>query len=101
MSEVLLMLAVFAGSFAAAYILILRVPPLLHTPLMSLTNAISGITAAACVVLLSEKLSPWETVLGCAALAMGVFNLAGGFVVTDRLLRLFSHKATVTGPRPS
>ena len=97
MSEMVLMIAVFAGSFAAAYVLILRVPPLLHTPLMSLTNAISGVTVVACVILLSERLSAWETVLGCLALAMGVFNLAGGFVVTDRLLRLFSRKATATG----
>ena len=92
MAELLLMLLVFVGTFAAAYVLILRVPPLLHTPLMSLSNAISGVTVVACLVLLAERLSPWETALGSFALAMGVFNLVGGLVITDRLLKLFSRK---------
>jgi len=89
MFDVLLMLVVFTISFSIGYLLIVRVPPRLHTPLMSMTNAISGVTMLGALLLFTADLSRAEQVLGMLALAMAVFNLVGGFAITDRMLRLF------------
>ena len=92
MTDVLLMLAVFAGSFGVGYLLISRVPPLLHTPLMSMTNAISAVTILGGLVLFTHETSSTKTLLASVAVAMAVFNLVGGFAITDRMLRLFRKK---------
>jgi NAD(P) transhydrogenase subunit alpha len=89
MSNILLMLAVFLGAFLIGYALISRVPPLLHTPLMSMTNAISAITILGAVLLFAQPTSPVEKVLGGIAIFTATFNVVGGFAVTDRMLRLF------------
>jgi NAD(P) transhydrogenase subunit alpha len=68
MDELLIMIAVLAASFAVGYLLIARVPPLLHTPLMSLTNAISAVTVLGGLVLFSGETDGTETVLGALAL---------------------------------
>ncbi len=92
MTNLLLMLGVFLFSFVVGYILISRIPTLLHTPLMSMTNAISAVTILGVLILFSISSSPAEQVIGSVALVMAAFNLVGGFAITDRMLRLFRKK---------
>jgi NAD(P) transhydrogenase subunit alpha len=89
MADLALMLFVFGLSFVVGYLLISRVPPLLHTPLMSMTNAISAVTILGATLLFSVPMSPGDKVIGAAALAAAAFNLLGGFVITDRMTGLF------------
>lgn len=96
MSEVLLLLAVFLLTFAIGYVLITRVPPMLHTPLMSMTNAISAVTILGALLLFAELPGTGAKAMGAAALASAAFNLAGGFMVTDRMLGFFRRKASST-----
>jgi NAD(P) transhydrogenase subunit alpha len=92
MGELLLLLGVFAATFALGILLILRVPPRLHTPLMSMTNAVSGITVLGALLLFAEELSATTSVLAAVAVVAGAFNLVGGFAVTDRMLRFFQKR---------
>jgi NAD(P) transhydrogenase subunit alpha len=89
MTDLLIMVLVFVLTFAVGYALISRVPPLLHTPLMSLTNAISAVIILGGLLLFARETTSSEKVLGVAALAAAAFNLFGGFVITDRMLKLF------------
>ncbi len=77
-------LAVFIG-----FELITKVPPLLHTPLMSGSNAISGITVVG--ALLATNANNWHmsTILGMLAIVFAMINVIGGFMVTDRMLGMF------------
>jgi H+-translocating NAD(P) transhydrogenase subunit alpha len=73
--------------------LIGKVPPTLHTPLMSGANAISGITMLASLSLISRAAgNPALLLLGAASLAFALFNVVGGFLVTDRMLAMFARK---------
>ena len=92
MSELIWMLWVFAFAFAIGYFLISRVPQMLHTPLMSMTNAISAVTVLGAMLLFVATATASERLLGMVALAAAVFNVVGGFVITDRMLRLFRRK---------
>ncbi len=92
MFNLLLMAVVFIGSFAIGYVLISRVPPLLHTPLMSMTNAISAITILAALILFSVPTTSIEKILGAIAITTATFNVVGGFAITDRMLKLFKGK---------
>ncbi|MEA3362869.1 MAG: NAD(P) transhydrogenase subunit alpha [Thermodesulfobacteriota bacterium] len=92
MSNLLLMVVVFLGAFVIGYLLISRVPPLLHTPLMSMTNAISAITILAALILFSVPVTPVEKFLGSIAIITATFNVVGGFVISDRMLKLFKEK---------
>ncbi len=77
--------------------LIGKVPPTLHTPLMSGANAISGITMLAALTLIIKAGSIGNTfllVLGSFSLGFALFNVVGGFLVTDRMLAMFSRKNT-------
>ena len=69
-----------------------RVSPMLHTPLMSLTNAISAISVIAAIQLAGEKPSTLATVLGTLAVAAASTNIIGGFMITDRMLKMFRKK---------
>ncbi|MCE2422815.1 MAG: NAD(P) transhydrogenase subunit alpha [Gemmatimonadetes bacterium] len=81
-------LAVFVG-----FELIKRVPPTLHTPLMSGSNAISGISiVGALLVTGAAGSSPLTRWIGLAALVLASVNVVGGFLVTDRMLRMFKGK---------
>jgi NAD(P) transhydrogenase subunit beta len=71
------------------YHVISRVPPLLHTPLMSATNAISGISLIGSLVIAGAEYSPLSTVLGFVAVACSSTNVVGGFLITDRMLKMF------------
>ncbi|TKB24599.1 NAD(P) transhydrogenase subunit alpha [Desulfopila sp. IMCC35006] len=96
MFNLLLMAVVFIGSFAIGYVLISRVPPLLHTPLMSMTNAISAITILAALILFSVPTTPIEKILGSIAIMTATFNVVGGFAITDRMLRMFKGKKKIS-----
>jgi NAD(P) transhydrogenase subunit alpha len=93
MSETLLgavyvfMLAVFVG-----YQVISKVPALLHTPLMAFTNAISGISLVASLVAAGADYGAAATALGCIAVTCATINVVGGFLITDRMLKMFRKK---------
>jgi NAD(P) transhydrogenase subunit alpha len=82
-------LAAFLG-----YQVISRVPPLLHTPLMSATNAISGISLVGSLVTAGAHQTLVSAILGFVAVICATTNVVGGFVITDRMLRMFKRKAT-------
>jgi NAD(P) transhydrogenase subunit alpha len=92
MTNLLLMAGVFLFSFVVGYFLISRVPTLLHTPLMSMTNAISAVTLLGVLILFSISSTRTEQVIGAIAFVMAAFNLVGGFAITDRMLRLFKRR---------
>ncbi|MDH4137291.1 MAG: NAD(P) transhydrogenase subunit alpha [Anaerolineae bacterium] len=99
MTELLIMVSVFVLSFVIGYLLISRVPPLLHTPLMSMTNAISAVTILGALILFSVEATLADKLLGALAIAMAAFNVVGGFAITDRMLKLFRKKSE--GERPA
>jgi NAD(P) transhydrogenase subunit alpha len=72
--------------------LIGRVPPTLHTPLMSGANAISGITIVGSLVIAGSNLGWISNVLGFLAVVLAMMNVAGGYAVTDRMLAMFRSK---------
>ncbi len=80
-------LAVFLG-----FELISRVPTLLHTPLMSGTNAIHGIILVGAMLIAGSADSDLEKVLAFVAVVFGTINVVGGFLVTDRMLEMFKRK---------
>lgn len=96
MANLLLMVGVFLVSFIIGYLLISKVPSLLHTPLMSMTNAISAVTILGALILFSVETSIVEKVLGALAILTATFNVVGGFAITDRMLRLFKEKQTIS-----
>src|SRR5215471_9761793 len=88
-------LYVFALAAFLGYQVISRVPPLLHTPLMSATNAISGISLVGSIVIAGGTGPHHSTVamiLGFIAVVCSTTNVVGGFVITDRMLRMFKRK---------
>src|SRR5215510_6062966 len=70
-----------------------RVSPLLHTPLMSLTNAISAIVVVAAIEIAGQQHSAFSTVLGTIAVAAATCNIVGGFMITDRMLKMFKSRS--------
>jgi len=69
-----------------------RVSRLLHTPLMSLTNAISAIAVVGSIIIAGEQKTVFATVLGTIAVAASVTNIVSGFLITDRMLRMFRRR---------
>jgi NAD(P) transhydrogenase subunit alpha len=90
MSITLLFVFVLAGF--VGYFVITRVPPLLHTPLMSATNAISGISLVGSLVLAGADHGSSATILGFVAVTAATINVVGGFLITDRMLKMFRQK---------
>jgi H+-translocating NAD(P) transhydrogenase subunit alpha len=87
---IILVLAVFLG-----FELISKVPSTLHTPLMSGSNAISGITLIGALVVAGAGVDgALLTVLGIAAVALATVNVVGGYLVTDRMLAMFKKRST-------
>jgi len=72
--------------------LITKVPPTLHTPLMSGSNAISGITIVGALISAGADASTLSTILGTVAIVFATINVVGGFMVTDRMLKMFKKK---------
>ena len=75
-----------------------RVSPLLHTPLMSLTNALDAIAVVGAIVLVGENKSPLAHTLGILAVIAATINIVGGFLITDRMLKMF--KSSRPNPKP-
>ena len=86
----LLFIFILAGSLG--FELISRVPSALHTPLMSGSNAISGITLVGALLAASGGHDTLSIVLGVAAVALATVNVVGGYLVTDRMLKMFRRK---------
>jgi len=80
-------LAAFIG-----FEVIRKVSPLLHTPLMSLTNALDAIAVVGAIILAGEHKSTLAAVLGTIAIVAATSNIVGGFIITDRMLRMFKAK---------
>lgn len=78
------LLAAFTG-----FQIITKVPPLLHTPLMAATNAISAISLVASIVIAGSERPLYINIMGAIAVAAATINVVGGFVITDRMLKMF------------
>lgn len=88
----LILIAIFVASTLAGYLLIRNVPSLLHTPLMSGMNALSGITILGALAATGMAVVTGSQILGYVAIFLAMLNVAGGFGVTHRMLRMFRHK---------
>ena len=85
-------LTIFVLAIFVGFEVISKVPPLLHTPLMSGSNAISGITIVGALLAAGAEDRTVSTWLGFVAIVFATINVVGGFLVTDRMLRLFHRK---------
>ena len=85
----ILELYVFVLAAFVGYMVISRVPPLLHTPLMAATNAISGISLVGSLIAAGARYNLVATILGFLAVVAASSNIVGGFLITDRMLRMF------------
>ena len=92
MINLFVMAGFFLVTFIVGYMLISRVPALLHTPLMSMTNAVSAVTVLGALMLFSQPIGPVAKILGGLAIVAATFNVIGGFTITDRMLRMFKIK---------
>ena len=98
MSLTLLQLYVFVLAGFVGFLVITRVPPLLHTPLMSATNAISAISLVGSLVAAGNDKGTVSTVLGFIAVAAAMTNVVGGFIITDRMLKMFKREPAPAKP---
>jgi len=89
---------VFALAAFLGYQVISRVPPLLHTPLMSATNAISGISLVGSLVAAGANEGQVATILGFVAVTSATINVVGGFGITDRMLKMFNKRKEIKAP---
>ena len=85
----ILELYIFVLAGFVGFMVISKVPPLLHTPLMSATNAISGISLVGSMVAAGSKHGTVATMLGFMAVVCATTNVVGGFLITDRMLKMF------------
>ena len=91
-AELIFSLTIFALAVFLGFELIARVPTLLHTPLMSGTNAIHGIVLVGAMLVAGTADSTLEQVLAFVAIVFGTVNVVGGFLVTDRMLDMFRRR---------
>ena len=89
MGEMVVGLYVFVLATLTGREIITKVPPTLHTPLMSGANAISGIAVVGALVVSAQVDSGLAQILGIAAIVLAMINVVGGFMVTDRMLEMF------------
>ena len=87
-----LIITIFVLAMFVGFEVITKVPPTLHTPLMSGSNAISGITIIGALISAAAENITLSTTLGMVAVALATVNVVGGFLVTDRMLRMFTSK---------
>ena len=92
MSGLIFNLFIFVLASFVGFEVISKVPPTLHTPLMSGANAISGITIIGALVVAGDATGEWAPVIGLAAIIFATINVVGGFMVTDRMLEMFKKK---------
>src|SRR6202023_841516 len=96
-SEMLSNIYVFVLAAFLGFEVIRRVSPLLHTPLMSLTNALDAIAVVGAIILAGEHKTNFSAILGTIAIVAATSNIVGGFLITDRMLKMFK----VSGPKKS
>ncbi len=87
-----LIITIFVLAMFVGFEVITKVPPTLHTPLMSGSNAISGIIIIGALISAAAENITLSSVLGMVAVALATVNVVGGFVVTDRMLKMFTSK---------
>ncbi len=92
MDDFVLLLTIFMLAIFVGFEVITKVPPTLHTPLMSGSNAISGITIIGAIIVVSQQQTWWATALGFLAVAFATVNVVGGFLVTHRMLAMFKRR---------
>ena len=92
MLELVTVLTIFVLAVFVGFEVITKVPPTLHTPLMSGSNALSGITLIGALLSAGLKFSLLTTVLGFLAVVLATVNVVGGFLVTHRMLQMFRRK---------
>jgi NAD(P) transhydrogenase subunit alpha len=90
--SLLILIYVFVLAIFVGFELITKVPPTLHTPLMSGSNAISGITIVGALLSAGLENFTISTMLGLIAIIFAMINVVGGFLVTDRMLKMFKKK---------
>jgi NAD(P) transhydrogenase subunit alpha len=90
--ELIQLLFIFVLAAFLGYELIKKVPSQLHTPLMSGSNAISGITIVGAILAVNIDTGPFALLLGILALVLATINVVGGYLVTDRMLAMFKDK---------
>ncbi len=93
-------LYVFVLAGFVGYLVITRVPPLLHTPLMSATNAISAISLVGSLVAAGADRNRVSTILGFVAVTAATINVVGGFLITDRMLKMFKREDSPPQVKP-
>jgi len=99
-NEVLNELTIFVLAVFVGFEVISKVPTILHTPLMSGTNAIHGIILVGAILIAAGADSPVTIVLGLVAVTLATTNVVGGFVVTDRMLEMFKGRQRAKPARP-
>ncbi len=92
MSDLIQLLTIFVLAIFVGFEIITKVPPTLHTPLMSGTNAISGITIIGAMIAAGYEQTVWTAILGFLAVIFAMINVVGGFMVTHRMLGMFRRK---------
>ncbi|MEM7481352.1 MAG: NAD(P) transhydrogenase subunit alpha [Acidobacteriota bacterium] len=92
MGPLLISIYVFVLAIFVGFEVITKVPPTLHTPLMSGANAISGITIVGAFYTAQTGNVALSNILGCLAIILATVNVVGGFMVTDRMLKMFGQK---------
>jgi NAD(P) transhydrogenase subunit alpha len=97
-AELIANVTIFALAVFLGFELISRVPTLLHTPLMSGTNAIHGVILVGAILIAGSADSTLEQALAFVAVVFGTINVVGGFLVTDRMLEMFKKRIPTTHP---
>jgi NAD(P) transhydrogenase subunit alpha len=92
MDTLVISITIFVLAIFVGFEVITKVPPTLHTPLMSGSNAISGITIVGALLSAGTQHTTLTTVLGFVAVVFAMINVVGGFLVTDRMLKMFRRK---------
>ena len=92
MGERIAVLTIFILAIFVGFEVITKVPPILHTPLMSGSNAISGITIIGAILSTGTEYSTLTTILGFIAVVFATLNVVGGYLVTNRMLDMFKRK---------
>jgi len=92
-------LFVFALAGFLGLEVIRRVPKLLHTPLMALTNALSAIALVGSLVILGQAATTYSIIMGFVAVVASTINVVGGFLITDKMLKMFKRREPAA-PRP-
>ena len=92
MENLLILIMIFILALFLGYELITKIPPTLHTPLMSGSNAISGVVIIGSIIILKNGDGRIMEIIGFGALILSTINVVGGFLVTDRMLSMFKKK---------